>query len=144
MRFLFSAVSCILMVSVLEIMVELILKDEVYAVAGAAMEVYYTLGTGFLEPVYQESMEIELARRSIPFESQRPLDLFYKETKLTKLYIPDLVCYEQIIVELKVLPRLTNIEVAQLINYLKITKIRVGLLMNFGALPKLEWKRYVL
>lgn len=124
-------------------MAELILKDEVYAIAGAAMEVYYTLGTGFLEPVYQEALEIELARRGVPFESQKHLELFYKEIKLTKLYIADLVCYGQIIVELKVLPRLTNIEVAQLINYLKITKMHVGLLINFGARPALEWKRYV-
>lgn len=125
-------------------MPELILKDEVYAIAGAAMEVYYQFGTGFLEPVYQQSLQIELARRHIPFEAQKPLDLFYKNVKLEKTYIPDLVCYGQIIVELKVLDRLTNIEVAQLMNYLKITKKHVGLLINFGARPKLEWKRYVL
>ena len=125
-------------------MAELILKDEVYAIAGAAMEVYYQLGSGFLEPVYQESLQIELTRRHISFEAQTPLELFYKDVKLEKTYIPDLVCYGQIIVELKVLDRLTNIEVAQLINYLKITKKRVGMLINFGAKPKLEWKRYVL
>lgn len=125
-------------------MAELILKDEVYAIAGAAMEVYYQLGTGFLEPVYQEALEIELAHRKIPFESQRSLNLFYKDVKLRKVYIPDFVCYEQIIAEIKVLERLTNIEVAQLINYLKVTKMHVGLLINFGSRPKLEWKRYVI
>jgi GxxExxY protein len=124
-------------------MAELILKDEVYAIAGAAMEVYYQLGTGFLEPVYQESLQIELAQRRIPFESQKTLELFYKDVKLEKKYIPDFVCYQQIIVEIKVLERLTNIEVAQLMNYLKITKMPVGLLINFGSRPKLEWKRYV-
>lgn len=125
-------------------MADLILGDEVYAIAGAAMEVYYRLGAGFLEPVYQESLEIEFARRNIAFESQKPLDLFYKDVKLKKEYIPDFVCYEQIIVEIKALERLTNIEVAQLINYLKITKMPVGLLVNFGSRPKLEWKRYVI
>ena len=100
-------------------MAELIFGDEVYAVAGAAMEVYYQLGTGFLEPVYQEALEIELARRRIPFEAQKPLDMFYKDVKLKKEYIPDFVCYGQIIVEIKALERLSNIEVAQIINYLK-------------------------
>ena len=127
----------------MKIMAELLLKDEVYAVVGAAMEVYYQLGSGFLEPVYQESLEIELARRHIPFRAQKPLELFYKDVKLEKTYTPDFVCYEQIIVEIKVLERLTNVEVAQLMNYLKITKMPVGLLINFGARPKLEWKRYV-
>ena len=125
-------------------MAELILGDEVYAIAGAAMEVYYQLGAGFLESVYQEALEIELARRRIPFEAQKPLDMFYKDVKLKKEYIPDFVCYKQIIVEIKTLERLSNIEVAQIINYLKITKMRVGLLINFGARPKLEWKRYVI
>ena len=108
------------------------------------MEVYYQLGSGFLEPVYQECLEIELVRRKISFEPQKRLNFFYKDVKLKKEYIPDFFCYEQIIVELKVLERLTNIEVAQLINYLKITKTHVGVLINFGSRPKLEWKRYVL
>ena len=122
-------------------MAELILKEEVYAVAGAAMEVYYKLGTGFLEPVYQEALQIELTRRKIPFQSQKPLNIYYKDTLMTKKYIADLVCYEQIIVELKVLPRLSNIEWAQLINYLKISRMRVGMLVNFGSRPHMEWKR---
>ena len=125
-------------------MSELLLKDEVYAVAGAAMEVYYQLGSGFLEPVYQQALEIELGRRRIPFEAQKPLKLFYKDVELRKEYIPDFICYKQIIVEIKSLERLTNIETAQLINYLKITKMHVGVLINFGSRPKLEWKRYVI
>lgn len=124
-------------------MAELILADEVYAVVGAAMEVYYQLGAGFLEPVYQEALGIELAHRRVPFRAQEPLEIFYKDVKLEKKYIPDFIAFEQIIVEIKVLERLTNIEVAQLMNYLKITKKPVGLLINFGARPKLEWKRYV-
>jgi len=125
-------------------MPELLLKDEVYNVAGAAMEVYYQLGTGFLEAIYQEALEIELSRRRIPFESQKCLSLEYKGQRLSRGYVADLVCYGQIIVELKVVDRLMNIEVAQLINYLKVTKLHVGLLFNFGSRGQLEWKRYVI
>ncbi len=125
-------------------MPELIPKDEVYAIAGAAMEVYYSMGVSFLEPVYHEALTVEFRRRDIPFQSEKELELFYKETRLEKKYFADFVCFDQIIVELKVVPRITNIEVAQLLNYMKITKIRVGVLFNFGTLPKLEWKRYIL
>jgi GxxExxY protein len=125
-------------------MPELLLKDEVYAIAGAAMEVYYQLGVGFLENVYHEALLIELDRRKIPFESQKQLNLHYKDVPLTGTYKPDIICYGQIILELKVQERLSGLEEAQIINYLKISKLRVGLLVNFGARPKLEWKRYVL
>ena len=125
-------------------MPELLFKDEVYAINGAMFEVYKTLGTGFLEPVYQESLAVEFTLRGIRFEREKPLELFYKDALLEKRYVPDFVCFGQIILELKVLPKLTNIEVAQLINYLKITKMKLGILANFGALPRLEWKRYVL
>ena len=125
-------------------MAELLFKDETYAIVGAAMDVYYTMGIGFLEPVYHNAMLVELGRRRIPFESEKELYLFYKDVRLEKKYIPDLICYGQIIVELKVVPRLTGIEVAQLINYLKVTRNRLGLLINFGTQPKLEWKRYVI
>ncbi|MGH9942086.1 MAG: GxxExxY protein [Pyrinomonadaceae bacterium] len=100
-------------------MVELILKDEVYAVVGAAMEVYWQLGPGFLEPVYQEAFEIELRRRQIPFAAQKHLVIHYKGQPLTKTYLADAACYSQIIVELKALDRLSNIEMAQLLNYLE-------------------------
>jgi len=123
---------------------ELILKDEVYAVVGAMMDAYFTMGTGFLEPVYQEALAIEFSRREIPFEREKPLEIFYKETRLNKKYVADFLCFDQIILELKVVPRISNIETAQLINYLKITKIRVGVLANFGSRPMLEWKRYVI
>ncbi len=124
-------------------MTELLFKDEVYAITGAMFEVYKTLGTGYLEAVYQEALAIEFSRRGIPFDRERRLEIFYKDVKLEKWYAPDFVCFGQIILELKVLHRLTNIEIAQLINYLKITKIRLGLLANFGSSPRLEWKRYV-
>ena len=125
-------------------MVELILKEEVYAIVGAAMEVYYQLGTGFLEPVYQEALEIELRQRRIPFEAQQHLTIQYKGQSLRKEYIADIVCYEQIIIEIKALAHLSGIEEAQIINYLKATGYHVGLLVNFGSRPRLEWKRYVL
>ena len=125
-------------------MPELILKEEVYQIVGAAMDVYYQLGRGFLEPVYQEAMEVELQRRGLPFESQCPLTIFYKGRPLTKLYVADLICFDQIIAELKACDRLTGTEEAQLLNYLKATKKHVGLLINFGSPVRLEWKRYVL
>ncbi|MEK7722951.1 MAG: GxxExxY protein [Acidobacteriota bacterium] len=121
----------------------LLYRDEVFEIIGAAIEVQKVLGNGFLEPVYQESLEIELGFRRIPFDSQKRLNLFYKDVALKKEYIPDFVCYDKIIVEIKALERLTNIEIAQLINYLHATKLRVGLLINFGSQGKLEWKRFV-
>jgi len=122
---------------------ELILKDEVYSVVGCAIEVHKELGFGFLEAVYQEAMELELTQRRIPFEAQLPLAISYKGQLLRKEYNADLICYGQIIVELKALERLSGREEAQLLNYLKATGYRVGLLINFGNSPKLEWKRFV-
>jgi GxxExxY protein len=125
-------------------MSNLLLKDEVYAIIGAAMEVYNQLGPGFLEPVYQEAMEIETHERKIPSLSQHEIPIVYKGKRLKKFYVADLLCYDQVIIELKTLDRLTSREVAQLINYLKATGLLVGVLINFGAHPGLEWKRIVL
>jgi GxxExxY protein len=125
-------------------MAELVLKEEVYEVIGAAMEVYYRLGRGFLEPLYQEAFEIELTRRGLPFEHNAELTIEYKGQTLEKKYVPDLICFSQIVVELKALNRLTGVEEAQLLNYLKMTRMPVGLLINFGSRVRLEWKRYVM
>jgi len=125
-------------------MSELIFKEEAYAIAGAAMDVYYTMGMGFLEPVYQEALAIEFANRRIPFEREKKLELFYKGEKLNKTYSPDFVCYDNIVVELKVVPRITGIEASQLINYLKVMRKRLGIIANFGSEKTLEWKRYVI
>jgi GxxExxY protein len=125
-------------------MAELVLKEEVYEVIGAAMEVYYQLGRGFLEPLYQEAFEIELTRRGLPFEHHKELTILYKGQPLEKKYVRDLICFDQIIVELKALDRLTSVEEAQLLNYLKMTRLGVGLLINFGSRVRLEWKRYVI
>ncbi len=122
---------------------ELIFKDEVYAIIGAAMDVHRELGSGFLESVYQEAMEIELSHRQIPFESQLAVKVVYKGDVLKKEFIADLICFGKIIVELKAQDALSGKEEAQVLNYLKATGIKVGLIINFGSHPKLEWKRLV-
>ncbi|HUT03431.1 MAG TPA: GxxExxY protein [bacterium] len=124
-------------------MVELVLKDEVFAVVGAAIEVHRELGHGFLEAVCQEAMEIELQSQGIPFEGQKPLQIHYKGKLLAKEYFADIVCYGQIILELKAADRLSDKDRAQILNYLKVTGLRVGLLVNFGSHGKLEWERLV-
>jgi GxxExxY protein len=92
---------------------------------------------------YQEAMQIELAERKIPFEAQKELVISYKGRPLQKTYCADLICYGQIVVELKAMNRLSGTEEAQILNYLKATGLRVGLLINFGAPDKLDWKRFV-
>ena len=106
-------------------MADLIFKDEVYAIVGAAIEVHRVLGPGFLEAVYQESLEIELKDRGVPFESQRKLRICYKERWLEKHYVVDFVCYDCIMVEIKAEKQLTGVDEAQMINQLKATKQRV-------------------
>lgn len=124
-------------------MTELLLKDEVYRLVGAAMAVYNELGPGFLEAVYQEAYEIELADGNIPFVAQHELLIQYKGRLLRKTYRADVVGYEQVIVELKAITQLTEHDEAQLLNSLKATSFEVGLLINFGARERLEWKRMV-
>ena len=123
---------------------ELIYREEVFKIIGAAIEVHKVLGSGFLEAVYQEALEHELSLRLVPFVSQQSLEIQYKDMLLTKSYIADIVCFDKIIVELKALQKLTGHEESQVINYLKATGMRVALLINFGSLGKLEWKRLVL
>ncbi len=120
---------------------ELVLKEEVFQIVGAAIEVSNHLGCGFLEAVYQEALEIELNERRIPNEPQKILKISYKHWELRKEYVADFICYGQIIVEIKALKTITGIEEAQLMNYLKATGFAVGVIINFGA-PKLEWRRY--
>ena len=122
---------------------KLILGDEVYAIVGAAMEVHRVLGPGFLERVYQEAMQLELGVRGVPFEAERAIEIGYKGRLLSAKYYADLVCYGQVIVELKAIRRLSGNEQAQVLNYLKATGFRVGVLINFGSQGALEWKRYV-
>ena len=123
---------------------KILYKDEVYAIQGAVFEVYRELGCGFLEAVYQESLERELISRRIPFESQKELRLRYKGDVLNLRYKPDFVCYGNIIVELKAVKVIEDIHRAQVFNYLKATGLRLGLLVNFGHYPKSTVERIVL
>ena len=125
-------------------MAELLYKDEVYAIIGAAMDVYNHLGPGFSEAIYQEAMEIETESRKIPNRPQQEIYINYKETRLKQFFKPDFICYDKIIVEIKALDRLTLREESQLLNYLKATGMPVGLLINFGSDKDIEWKRMVL
>jgi len=111
---------------------ELLLKDEVYAIVGAAIEVHKTLGPGFLEAVYEAALAFELRRLGISFERQKVLPVYYKGIVIGE-YRADFVIENSVIVELKAQKALTTVDEAQLINYLKATGIRVGLLFNFGA-----------
>ena len=111
---------------------------------GSAFEVYNTLGSGFLEEVYQQSLEIELATRHIPYKSQQELKLFYKDAPLRKMYIADIIAFDKMIIELKAASALTPEHLAQLMNYLKASNLSVGYLINFGHAAKLEWRRIAL
>lgn len=123
---------------------QLLYKDEVYAIQGAIIEVHKIMGNGWREEVYQQALEIELAERGIPFDAKRELPIFYKNTKLEKTYIPDIICYDKIILELKAVDQLTIEHQAQLFNYMRMTKSKLGLLVNFGAYPKATIERFVL
>jgi GxxExxY protein len=123
--------------------INLLYKKEVYDIFGAAIEVHRTLGPGFLEAVYQEALELELKDWGIPFESQKPLPVYYKGNLLGSEYVADMVCHGRILVELKAVKELAPIHHAQVINYLRITGLPVGLLINFCSFPKLEKQRIV-
>ncbi|MBL7219971.1 MAG: GxxExxY protein [Phycisphaerae bacterium] len=125
-------------------MTELILRDESYAIRGVVFEVYREMGCGFLEAVYQECMEKELAEQSIPFEAQKELTLTYKGEPLEQVYKADLICYGQILVELKAAKATTSEHRAQILNYLSAAGLRLGLLVNFGSHPKATIERLVL
>jgi len=122
---------------------ELLCKEEVYRVTGAAMEVYNTLGPGFLEAVYQEALQYELTERGIPFVSQQELVVYYKGQRLEKTYTADMVVEDRIVVELKAKKAFVESDEVQLLNYLRATGLEVGLLLNFGAIDKLQWKRMI-
>ncbi len=118
-------------------------KNETYQILGACFEVYNEKGCGFLEAVYQECLEIELGLQKIPFKAQLPLKLHYKNNPLKQTYEPDFICFENIIMEIKADRKLCNEHRAQLLNYLNATGNEIGLLINFGHFPKLEYERIV-
>lgn len=124
-------------------MKSLVCSDETYNIIGACFEVYKQKGCGFLELVYQECLEIELAFKKIPHEAQKELPLEYRGHRLRQTYKPDFICYGKIIVELKAVSNLVDEHRAQLLNYLHATDLKVGLLVNFGHFPKIEYERFV-
>ncbi len=122
----------------------LLYADEVFAIQGAIFEVNRQMGSGFLESVYQECLEIEFRERAIPFVPFKPLMLTYKEQILSQTYRPDFVCFDRIIVELKAVREIAPEHRAQTLNYLRATGLRLGLLVNFGSAPKARIERLVL
>jgi GxxExxY protein len=120
---------------------ELLFKNEVYQIIGAAIEVSNNLGGGFLEAVYQEALELEFLDSRIPFESQKEIQIKYKKRILKKKYIADFLCFGELIVEIKAIQTITAIDEAQVLNYIKATQKPLGLVINFGN-QKLEWKRF--
>ena len=122
--------------------VDLLFKEESYKIIGAAMEVHKDLVAGFLETVYQEAFELELQKLNIPYEREALLNIYYKGTKLKKRFSADFVCYNKIVVELKALGELSTDHEAQILNYLKTSKLKLGLLLNFGS-SSLQYKRLI-
>lgn len=124
--------------------VDLLYKQECFEIQGAVFEVYKTIGVGFLESIYHECLSIELKKRQIPFESEVQIEFRYKENKLQQYFKADLICYGKIILELKAVKAIEPIHRAQLINYLKVTGLRLGLLINFHSYPKVNIERLIL
>ena len=122
---------------------DLIYKNECYKIIGACMAVYNELGCGFLEKVYQEALSIELSNSGIPHKREQALEINYKNKLLTTKYFADFICYDKIIIELKALESLNSKHQSQVLNYLKATGYKLGLLVNFGS-KNLEYKRIVL
>ena len=122
---------------------KLILKKESYAIMGACFDVYKENGNGYLEAVYQECLGIELREKQIPFIEQPKLQLKYKGKKLKQIYTPDFLCFDKIILEIKAAKHLVDEHRAQIINYMKAMDKPLGLLVNFGHHPKLQYERYV-
>lgn len=117
-------------------------KELTYKIIGIAMEIHRELQSGFLEAVYEEVMCKELEKAKIPFKNQVKVDIYYKEEKLNKQYQADFIIDKNVLVELKGVNKITDIERAQVINYLKATGVKVGLIVNFGG-KSLEWERVV-
>ena len=121
---------------------KLLLKEEVFQIVGAAIEVLNHVGHGFHEKPYENALVVEFRLRMIPCEQQKSFDLTYKGCKVGE-FIPDLIAFNAVIVDTKTIDRITDFERGQMLNYLRITKLRVGVILNFKN-PKLEWERLVL
>lgn len=123
-------------------MTELILKEECHQIVGCAMTVANSIGHGFFEKIYENALVVEFGIQHIPTCQQPEYPVVYKSVLVGK-YIPDLICFGQVIVDAKTIERITEHEIGKMLNYLKITRLKVGLLINFKH-AKLEWKRVVL
>jgi GxxExxY protein len=121
---------------------KLLAKEEVFQIVGCAIEVLNSLGHGLLEKPYENALAVELGLRSVPFRQQPLFDVLYKEHKVG-LFIPDLIAFDAVVVDTKVIDRITDHERGLMLNYLRITKLRVGVILNFKH-AKLEWERIVL
>ncbi len=124
-------------------MAEIIYENESYKIIGACIEVHKELGCGFLEAVYREALAIEFRNHGIPFEQEKSVDIYFKSIKLNKKYIADFICYDKIVLELKALSKITTEHESQLLNYLKATGLKLGILINFGE-KSLKYKRLIL
>lgn len=122
----------------------MLFPDESYKIMAACFEVHNRMGCGFTEPVYQECLEIELEHQNIPFVAQHELHLTYRKRTLKQTFKPDFICYDKIVVEIKAVDHLIDKHEAQVINYLNATGYELGILVNFGTHPKLEYKRLAL
>src|SRR5205814_9791081 len=121
---------------------KLVYKDQVFQIVGCAIEVLNTLGHGLIEKPYENALVVEFGLRKIPFRQQPPFDVLYKEMKVG-LFVPDLIAFDVVVVDTKVIDRITDHERGLMLNYLRITKLRVGVILNFKH-AKLEWERIVL
>jgi len=121
---------------------KLLLKDEVFQVVGCAIEVLNTLGHGLIEKPYENALAVEFLIRKIPFQQQPSFDVLYKGHKIG-LFIPDLIAFDALVVDTKVIEQITDHELGLMLNYLRITRLRVGVILNFKR-PKLEWQRIAL
>lgn len=125
-------------------MTELIYREESYRIIGACIEVHRRMGCGFLEPVYQDCLVIELEHQNIPFRSQPEIELTYRDRVLPSRYRPDFICFDRIILEIKALSDFASEHRAQVLNYLHATGYQLGLLVNFGAHPRLQHERFAM
>lgn len=121
---------------------KLLAKEEVFQIVGCAIEVLNTLGHGLLEKPYENALAVEFALRSVPFQQQALFDVLYKGHRVG-LFIPDLIAFDAVVVDTKVIDRITDHERGLMLNYLRITKLRIGIILNFKH-AKLEWERMVL
>ena len=123
-------------------MTDILFKEESYKIIGACMEVHKKLGSGFLESVYSEALELEFKKAEIPYDREKKLPVFYEDLPLKKYFKADFVCFNSIIIELKATKFMIDADHRQTMNNVKATKFRLGLLINFST-PSLTYKRIV-